>query len=63
VSREELRRLAAEGHFPAGSMGPKIESALLFTAQPMRRAIICDPASLEDALHGRAGTIVDSDPE
>lgn len=61
VTRAELARLADEGHFPAGTMGPKVEAALSFTAAPGRTAIICDPPSLGGALTGQAGTIVRSE--
>jgi len=44
------------GEFPAGSMGPKIESALGFLAHGGREVIITDPASILDAVAGRAGT-------
>jgi carbamate kinase len=53
-----LRGWAEQGHFPAGSMGPKVEAAVQFVDRPGRRAIICDPASLQDALHGEAGPVV-----
>ena len=54
----EARALLAEGHFPAGSMGPKIEAAVGFVDRASRTAIICDPPSLAAALSGEAGTIV-----
>ena len=53
---EELRRYQAEGHFRAGSMGPKVEACRRFVAGGGRRAVI---ASLEEALQaldGEAGT-------
>jgi carbamate kinase len=52
----ELRRLSAEGHFPPGSMGPKIEAVIQFLKQGGRRALITDPANLPEAIEGRAGT-------
>lgn len=57
----ELRQLLDEGHFPPGSMGPKIKAAAAFAERPGRTAIVCDPASLSAALAGRAGTIVTAD--
>ncbi|MDY0109157.1 MAG: carbamate kinase [Candidatus Krumholzibacteria bacterium] len=50
------RRLLAAGEFPAGSMGPKIESALGFLANGGREVIITDPVSILAAVAGRAGT-------
>jgi carbamate kinase len=55
---QRVRALAAEGHFAPGSMGPKMEAAARFASTPGRRCVICDPASLADALEGRAGTTV-----
>ncbi len=52
----EARRYLAEGHFGAGSMGPKIEAALRFVESGGRRAVITCPEELEGALEGGAGT-------
>jgi len=54
----ELEALAAAGHFPAGSMGPKVEAAIAFVRGTGRRAVICQPADLAEAICGRAGTVV-----
>ena len=48
------------GEFPAGSMGPKVESALQFLADGGRRAVITSLHRLRDALAGRAGTGITS---
>ena len=40
VSLSEMRRYQTEGHFPAGSMGPKVEAALRFLEAGGRRAVI-----------------------
>jgi carbamate kinase len=56
VTLEELERLHAEGHFPPGSMGPKIEAVLHFLKGGGRRAIITNPASFPAAIDGRGGT-------
>lgn len=53
---EELRRLAAEGQFPPGSMGPKIEAAIFFLEHGGVDVTICQPSALVDAFDGRAGT-------
>src|SRR5262245_40045164 len=55
----EARRYLAEGHFPKGSMGPKIE-AIAWFLEPggQRRAIITDPPNLGRALSGATGTHV-----
>ena len=56
VTIQLLEQYIAEGHFPAGSMGPKMEAVRLFLSQGGRRAIITSPAKLFDALEGKAGT-------
>jgi carbamate kinase len=39
-------------------MGPKMLACARFASRPGRRALICDPAGLEAALRGEAGTSV-----
>jgi carbamate kinase len=56
VTLEEVERLHAEGHFPPGSMGPKIEAVIRFLKAGGRRALITNPESLPLAIEGRAGT-------
>ena len=56
VTLQEIERLYAEGHFPPGSMGPKIEAVIHFLRHGGRRALITDPASLPQAIEGLAGT-------
>jgi carbamate kinase len=51
-----LRRYHAEGHFPPGSMGPKIEAVIGFLEAGGRHAIITTPETLEASLGGRGGT-------
>ncbi|MBA9006531.1 carbamate kinase [Actinomadura cellulosilytica] len=58
---EELRALAAAGHFAEGSMGPKVEAALRFVAGGGRRAVITALDRIADAVHGNAGTIIEED--
>ncbi len=54
----EAARYAQLGHFPAGSMGPKVEAAVQFVGDGGGRAIITSVEAIEDALEGRAGTEV-----
>lgn len=58
VDVEDLRRHAAEGQFPAGSMGPKIDAVVGFIEGGGTRAIITSPERLAEALDGKAGTQV-----
>lgn len=53
---DEAKRLLAEGHFPAGSMGPKIEAAIDFVSSTGRECLITDMAVLEKAIEGQTGT-------
>jgi len=52
---DALRHLA-DGQFPAGSMGPKIEACVQFLQQGGKQAIITSPERIAAALRGRAGT-------
>jgi carbamate kinase len=56
VPASRARALLEAGEFPAGSMGPKIESALGFLASGGREVIITDPPSILAAVAGEAGT-------
>ena len=56
VTIEEIEALQAAGHFPPGSMGPKIEAIIEFLRAGGKRGLITNPDSLGEALDGRAGT-------
>jgi len=56
VDAARLRAYAAAGHFPPGSMGPKVEAALQFVETSGRRAAICCLDDIAAAAAGRAGT-------
>ena len=56
---EQLAAWQAEGHFPAGTMGPKVEAAIRFVRDTGGRAVICQPGDLAAALVGEAGTVVE----
>lgn len=58
VTMQELRAYHAEGHFPSGSMGPKVEAALRFLEGGGERVIISHLESVEAALNGECGTHV-----
>jgi len=60
LSVAEAERYAAEGHFGAGSMGPKIEAILRFVkARPGGRGVITNVESIARALAGETGTWID----
>jgi carbamate kinase len=56
MNADEARRHYADGQFPAGSMGPKIDAALRYLAGGGREVVITSLERLHDALAGRAGT-------
>jgi carbamate kinase len=58
VTVEDLKRYAAEGHFAAGSMLPKVEAVIRFMKRGGREAVITNPESLSDAVSGNGGTRV-----
>lgn len=51
-----MQQYMQEGHFPAGSMLPKIEASLSFIANGGKRVIITTPEKLPQALRGETGT-------
>ena len=61
VTMRELRALHAEGHFPPGSMGPKIDAALRFLEGGGERVIIAHLEEAMTALHGETGTHILAD--
>ncbi|MBK6910048.1 MAG: carbamate kinase [bacterium] len=52
----EAQRYLDEGHFPAGSMGPKIEAAIKFLREGGERVLICDLERFVESLDGASGT-------
>jgi carbamate kinase len=60
ITVSELRKLAAEGHFGAGSMGPKVDAACTFVEGGGQRALITSLSRIADAVAGDTGTIVEA---
>ncbi len=58
VTLRELRAYHAEGHFPAGSMGPKVEAAIRFLEGGGERVIIAHLEQAVPALRGETGTLI-----
>jgi carbamate kinase len=56
VTLAECERYMRDGHFPAGSMGPKVEAIYGFLERGGRRGLITSADCLLDALDGKAGT-------
>lgn len=55
ITASEAARYLAEGHFPAGSMRPKVDAAIRF-ARSGGTTIISSLDNLVDAVKGRTGT-------
>ncbi len=56
---EEARKYQADGQFPAGSMGPKVEAALRFvTGGKDRQAVIVSLEKANLAFTGESGTMI-----
>ena len=63
VTLSEARRYLAEGQFPAGSMGPKVEAAIRFLERGGKHAVIGHLQEALPALRGETGThIVPDEP-
>lgn len=56
VDATRMRKSLGEGHFPAGSMGPKIEASLDFLGRGGKEVVITDPEHIMAAVRGKAGT-------
>jgi len=56
ITAAEAVQYLADGEFPKGSMGPKIEAAVDFLAHGGKEVLITTPAALERAIAGQTGT-------
>ncbi len=56
ISLAEAERFYQDGHFPPGSMGPKIEAALTFLRGGGDEVLITSINRAAEALHGECGT-------
>ena len=61
VTMREVRAYEAEGHFPRGSMGPKVSAALRFLEGGGERVIVAHLSDCAAALRGEAGTHIVAD--
>jgi len=59
----DAEHLLASGEFPAGSMGPKIESAVRFVQGSGRAAIVTCAERLHEAVAGASGTRIVPDSQ
>jgi len=56
VTASQIETYFDDGHFPPGSMGPKVESVLRFLRSGGKEAIITSHEHLSEAVSGWAGT-------
>ncbi len=56
VSTADAKDYLKQGHFPPGSMGPKIQAVINFLESGGERAIITSIEKIREALEGKAGT-------
>ena len=61
VSLRELKAMHADGQFPPGSMGPKIDAAIRFLESGGERAVIAHLEAAMPALLGDTGTHITAD--
>ena len=58
LTLEEAKRYYSEGHFPAGSMGPKILATIKFLEGGGKKAYISLTSKYLETLEGKAGTTI-----
>ncbi|MCL4236085.1 MAG: carbamate kinase, partial [Deltaproteobacteria bacterium] len=58
VTLSEITDYLAEGHFPPGSIGPKVNAAIQFVQRGGREAIITSADRLSAAIEGKDGTTI-----
>jgi len=56
ITLTEAKKYYRQGHFPPGSMGPKIRAIINYLEHGGRKAIITNPENLEKALLEKTGT-------
>lgn len=56
MTLKEAKHYFMEGHFPPGSMGPKIEAAIKFLESGGKKTIITSLEGIDAALKGKGGT-------
>ncbi len=58
ISVKDAEKYYKEGHFPPGSMGPKIKASIEFVKATKKRAIITSLEKINEALEGKTGTFI-----
>jgi carbamate kinase len=63
ITVTEAAGYLADGEFPRGSMGPKVEAAIRFLERGGEEVLITSPASLARAIAGETGTRIVPDQQ
>jgi carbamate kinase len=63
ITVSEAEQHLADGQFPPGSMGPKIDASIAFCRKKGGTVLITSVEALPEALEGNAGTLIVPDPE
>ena len=61
INKSQAIQYLREGHFPVGSMGPKVESAIKFLENGGKKVVITSLESAMNALKGNTGTTIVDD--
>jgi len=61
ITLSQAKQYSAEGHFLAGSMGPKVKACIRFLEWGGKKAIITSLDKAVEALGGKTGTIITHD--
>ncbi|GAB4113326.1 MAG: carbamate kinase [Candidatus Caldatribacteriota bacterium] len=61
VSYQQMKQYFQEGHFLAGSMGPKVKACLRFLENGGKKAIISSLDKVLEAYRGETGTIIEKE--
>lgn len=58
IDISQANQYLKEGHFPAGSMGPKVRSAVNFLENGGEKVVVTSLKNALNALKGKAGTVI-----
>lgn len=61
LTKSQALKYFSEGHFPPGSMGPKVKSAIDFLDYGGKKVVVTSLESALDALKGSTGTTIEDD--
>lgn len=56
ITLTEAKSLLSEGHFPSGSMGPKIQASIDYIEKTKKSVLITSIDEINNAITGKAGT-------